>query len=77
MVSNIPNFIETRKKLLPLSYRLANLKPEILKKYTRSDIFHSLGWSCGVEQFHGKYDVSKGSFYSRAASDSPLKLTEE
>lgn len=76
MVANIPNFVETRKKFLPLSYKLANLPTEILKKYTRPEIYHSLGWSAGVEQFHGKYDVSKGSFYSLCAQDTPHELTE-
>ena len=77
MVSNIPNFVETRQNLLPLSHRLANLPTEVLKKYTRPEIFHCLGWSCGVEQFHGKYDVSKGSFYSTVARDTPSELSEE
>lgn len=77
MIANIPNFVEIRKKLLPLSHRLANLPPAILKKYTRPEIFHSLGWSCGVEKFHGNYDVSKGSFYSTCAQDVPRKLSEE
>ena len=46
-------------------------------KNIRPDIFHSLGWSCGVKQFHGKYDISKGSFYLRAASDFLFELTLE
>lgn len=77
MVANIPKFVETRSKLLPQSYRLAHLPPNILKKYERPEIFHSLGWSCGVEQFHGKYDTSKGSFYSRVACDVAPELTED
>lgn len=69
MVENIPGFEDLRKKYLPFAHRVANLPVDKLKKYIRPDIFHSLGWSCGVEQFHGKYDVSKGSFYFKAAQD--------
>lgn len=54
---------------LPLFTKLANLPAEVLKKYTRPDIYHSLGWSCGVEQFQGKYDTSKGSYYVNCSRD--------
>jgi hypothetical protein len=43
----------------------------------RPEIFHCLGWSCGVEKFHGNYDVSKGSYYVNCCQDEPQKISEE
>jgi hypothetical protein len=56
---------------------LANLPKETLKKYERPEIFHSQGWSCGVEQFQGKYDTSKGSYYVNCSSDASYKIKPE
>lgn len=56
---------------------MANLPKETLKKYERPEIFHSKGWSCGVEQFQGKYDTSKGSYYVNTASDDAYPISPE
>lgn len=72
----MPDFVEMRKSTLPLISQLANLPEKTLKKYTRPDIYHSLGWSCGVEQFQGKYDTSKGSYYVNCSRDDPQVLSE-
>ena len=74
---NIPGFVELRKSTLPLFSRLANLPEETLKKYMRPEIFHSRGWSCGVEKFHGGYDISKGSYYINCCTDEPDAIAEE
>ena len=77
MVANVPGIVDLRRRLLPLAHKLANLPIHHLQKYIRPDIFHSLGWSCGVEQFHGKYDITKGSFYSLAMQDTPEEIAPE
>ena len=68
-MNGIPDFPEMRHATLPLISGIPKLPEETLKKYVRPEIFHSLGWSCGVEQFQGKYDTSKGSYYFNAATD--------
>ena len=64
IVKNIPGYIEARQRLLPLAHQLANLQQEKLHKLERPEAFYAIGWSHGKEQFGGKYDFSKGSFYS-------------
>ncbi len=76
-VNGIPNYPEQRKRTLKLFHKLANLPKETLKKYERPEIYHALGWACGVEQFQGKYDTSKGSYYVNCASDSPYPIAKE
>lgn len=48
-----------------------------MQKLERPEIFHSKGWSCGVEQFKGKIDSLKGSFYNNPLFDEDEELTEE
>lgn len=62
---------------MPLFTKLASLPKETLQKYMRPEIFHSLGWSLGVEKFHGKYDVSKGSYYFNVCRDNPTDIPED
>lgn len=72
----MPDYVEIRKRTLPLFSKLASLPAETLRKYMRPEIYHSLGWSCGVEQFQGKYDTSKGSYYVNCSSDQPQPISE-
>ena len=58
-------------------HKLANLPKDILKKYERPEIFHSQGWSHGVEQFQGRYDTAKGSYYVNCASDTSYPIAPE
>lgn len=76
-MQGIPDYPELRRATLPLFHKLANLPAEKLKKYERPDIFYSKGWSCGVEQFQGKYDTSKGSYYINCATDEAFATTPE
>lgn len=76
-VKNIPDYAEARQKLLPQAWRLANLPPETLEKLKHPEVYHSRGWSCGVEQFHGKFDTGKGSFYMNCVRDIPKELTAD
>lgn len=48
---------------------------ETLKKYERPEIYHSLGWSKGAEQYEGQYDDAKGSYYMNCCTDEPLKIS--
>jgi isopenicillin N synthase-like dioxygenase len=71
VVKNVPGFVEAREKLLPLAHQLGSLGPEKLKKLEIPESYYSVGWSHGKEQFSGKYDFAKGSFYSNPIFDQP------
>ncbi|KAL4473132.1 hypothetical protein ABPG72_007362 [Tetrahymena utriculariae] len=73
LVKNVPNYPKLRRDLLPLAYQLATLPQNKLQKLVKPEYFHCVGWSHGVEQFNGKYDVSKGSFYGFPLDDRPVK----
>lgn len=75
-VNGIPEFVERRKATLPLFHQLANLPQDTLKKYERPEIFYSLGWSNGVEQFQGRYDTAKGSYYVNCCTDEPVPISQ-
>lgn len=49
LVRNVPGYVEARKKLLPLGFKLANLPKESLKNLTKPEYMHAIGWSHGVE----------------------------
>ena len=66
-----------RRDTLPLFWKIANLPKETLEKYERPEIFHSQGWSCGVEKFSGKYDTAKGSYYVNCTTDGPQPIRKE
>jgi len=70
-VRGVPGFSGLRADLLPLSRQLALLPEHILQKYEREDAFYCVGWSRGREQFKGKPDVAKGSFYVNPIYDDP------
>ena len=76
-MNGIPGYVEQRAKTLPLFHQLGNLPKETLEKYERPEVFHSQGWSHGVEQFQGKYDLSKGSYYVNCASDTSYTIRPE
>ncbi|KAL4469872.1 hypothetical protein ABPG72_011093 [Tetrahymena utriculariae] len=77
LVRNVPGYVEARKKLLPLAFKLANLPKENLQKLVKPEFMHAIGWSHGVEQFKGKFDFSKGSFYANPVCDMPDEISEE
>lgn len=70
-VRGVPGFSESRAKLLPLSRHLALQPQDVLQKYERQDAFYNVGWSRGREQFQGKPDNAKGSFYVNPIYDDP------
>jgi len=74
-VSGIPGYAKARADLLPRAYDLANLPKDYLETLTRPEVFHSRGWSHGKEQFQGKDDISKGSFYLNCVTETPAELS--
>ena len=80
-VRGVPNFLELRQKLLPLSRKFALLPEEIKKKYEHEKSFYSFGWSHGKEKMSsGVPDYSKGSYYANPLHNKPYddeKLIEK
>ncbi|CAE7532818.1 unnamed protein product [Symbiodinium natans] len=76
-VRGVPGLQELRKKLLPLSRRLAQLPKDVLEKYERADAHYCVGWSHGREKFKGKADLAKGSFFANPLWDDPAEGNEE
>ena len=71
-VKNVPEFIEARQKLLPLSKTFADLSEDVKAKYVHKESFYSFGWSHGKEKLQGKPDLSKGSYYANPQYDRPI-----
>ncbi len=69
LVSNIPDFVQKRSQLLWQAELLGQLPKERRARLERPDVHYQVGWSCGVEQFQGKPDFSKGSFYANPVLD--------
>lgn len=71
-IKDIPSLPSKREKLLRLARELALLSDEEKAMVELPDIGYAIGWSHGKEQFNGKPDFSKGSFYANPEYDSPL-----
>jgi hypothetical protein len=69
-VQDMPQFVELRHRLLPLAARIPSL-PD-LQDIVLPETLYSTGWSHGKEQFNGKADMAKGSFYANPLHDSLL-----
>ena len=69
-VTQVPNLLEKRQRLLPMARQLALLenKDDIICEASK----YQTGWSHGKEIFDGKPDFSKGSFYAN-----PLMITPD
>ncbi len=76
LVHGIPNYVEARARLLPLSRSFATLPEEIKNKYVNERIHFQFGWSHGKEMFNGKEDYSKGSYYNNPILDIKTKDEE-
>ncbi|CAN0205739.1 unnamed protein product [Phaeothamnion confervicola] len=72
IVAGVPTLKEMRRRLLPLSHRLANLDPEVRRRYEHAPSTFSFGWSHGKESLEGRPDLSKGSFYANPQYDRPV-----
>uniref|UniRef100_A0A6U3SML8 Non-haem dioxygenase N-terminal domain-containing protein n=3 Tax=Ditylum brightwellii TaxID=49249 RepID=A0A6U3SML8_9STRA len=77
-VSDVPNFVSLRQRLLPLSRQLASLPPEELESVTDEESGYQVGWSHGREKVEGgKFDVGKGSFYANPLTDDLLSAIQQ
>jgi isopenicillin N synthase-like dioxygenase len=77
IVKNVPGYVESREKLLPLSQKLATLPEKDLDSVTFKEHNYGIGWSHGKEKFLGKPDYSKGSFYFVASKDEKTPKNKE
>ncbi|EGR32095.1 hypothetical protein IMG5_097090 [Ichthyophthirius multifiliis] len=73
LVSNVPDYEKYRTALLPQANILANLPKEELDKLTKPEMYYFSGWSHGKEQFKGRIDYTKGSYYAFVREDEPIK----
>jgi isopenicillin N synthase-like dioxygenase len=71
-VKNVPNFLEARMRLLPLSKQFADLPDETKEKYVHKESYYSFGWSHGKEKLQAQPDLSKGSYYANPQYDCPV-----
>ena len=71
-VKNVPNYVEARSELLPLSRKFADLPEDTKEKYVHKESYYSFGWSHGKEKLQRKPDYSKGSFYANPQYDKPV-----
>ena len=71
-VKNVPSWLETRQKLLPLAQRFATLPEHIKERYSHPDSKYSFGWSHGKENLQGAPDFAKGSYYANPQYDRPV-----
>jgi len=69
IVTDVPQYVELRRNLLPLAQKLAKLPADTLKNYEFPDYFYTVGWSHGREKFLNQRDFSKGSFYANPQYD--------
>lgn len=63
IIQDVPSHYENKHRLLSLTEKIVELPPDALKDLERPEINYGLGWSHGKEQFMGKPDTKKGSYY--------------
>eukprot|EP01128_Nolandella_sp_AFSM9_P011404 TRINITY_DN811_c0_g1_i1.p1 TRINITY_DN811_c0_g1~~TRINITY_DN811_c0_g1_i1.p1 ORF type:complete len:368 (+),score=44.68 TRINITY_DN811_c0_g1_i1:42-1106(+) len=68
-VAGIPQYVEQRQQLLPLSHALAHQPADVLTALEDDESLWNAGWSYGREMFGGQVDQSKGSFYANPLYD--------
>lgn len=68
-ISDIPEYEERVKELLPLSHKMAHLSEEERLSLERPETLWNAGWSHGKEKLGDVPDFSKGSFYANPLYD--------
>jgi len=77
VVSDVPDFVTLREKLLPLGSKFARLPDSIKAKMEHPQSHYSFGWSHGKESLRkGVPDTHKGSFYNNPQYDIPTTNEE-
>lgn len=72
VVGGLPDWYPVaRAALLESARSFAALPPDLRAVYECADVDYAVGWSCGREQFRGKVDTMKGSFYGNPCFDDP------
>lgn len=72
VVSDVPQLLGMRERLLSLAQCFAALPEEVRKQYEDSGSLYSCGWSHGREVFNGQPDMNKGSYYGNPLRDEPV-----
>ena len=62
-------FAELRKKLIPLTHKVAHLPEEAKRKLEDAESMYNAGWSHGKEKLGDEPDFAKGSFYGNPLYD--------
>jgi len=71
-IRNIPNFIDAKRKFLPLAHALAHLDPDYLERHLSDPkSFYNAGWSHGKEKLGEEPDFAKASYYFNPITDVP------
>jgi isopenicillin N synthase-like dioxygenase len=71
IIKNIPNFSETREKILRKGFELAQLNEEDLKKLEKPEAKYMVGWSKGKAYTENDFEYLTGAFYGRTQTDRP------
>ena len=69
VIKNIPNYVETRTKLLKLGLNLALIDESILRKYEKPKSNYNLGWGKARGYTDGIREELTGHFYARINSE--------
>ncbi|EAR86597.1 dioxygenase domain protein (macronuclear) [Tetrahymena thermophila SB210] len=69
LVRNIPHLSETRFKLLPLTYQLANMPNEELEKLVKAETHYLRGWSQKNQKVYGVENKNLGIFRAHILKD--------
>lgn len=64
VIEDVPNVLETKRKLFDLNHKLINLPESELKEIEKPELNYSFGWSYGKEYLSSKPDLLKASFYA-------------
>jgi hypothetical protein len=62
-IAGIPGYADARRKLIPLSHKLAHLPADVKAKLEHAESMYNVGWSHGKEKMGDKPDFAKGSYY--------------
>lgn len=77
-VSRLPAWYPAeRASLLASARAFASLPTERRSRYELAHLDFSVGWSCGREQFKGRVDDMKGSYYGNPVFDDPSQGNHE
>jgi len=77
LITDIPEFKQTKMKLLKLSKTFGELPEAVQQKYESPETLYAFGWSRGKEKMkNGQPDTAKGSFYANPLHDEPTKDEE-